>query len=99
MLVLKFDAPAKFTCGNGRTGDAGTPPFAGGGSVQTMALSPSNCVFFVVCTPFKTSEVTSFSYSLTCLYDRTPLVVLCPVQSIISCSSTPASNKRVTAVW
>ena len=92
MLILKFDAPAKFICGNRRTDDAGTPPFAAGGSVQTMALSPSNFVFFVVCTPFKTSEVTFFNCSLTRLYDLTPLVVLCPVRSIISCSSTPASN-------
>ena len=99
MLILKFDAPTKFICGNRRTGDAGTPPFAAGGSVQTMALSPSNFIFFVICTPFKTSEATSFSCSLTCLYDLTPLVVLCPIRSIISCSSTPALNKHVAAVW
>ena len=50
--------------------------------VQTMALSSSNFVFFVVCIPFKVSEVTSFNCSLTHLYDPIPLVVLCPVQSI-----------------
>ena len=83
-LILKFDAPAKFICGNGRMGDAGTPPLVSSpGSVQTMALLPSNFVFFVVCTLFKTSEVTSFSCSLTRLYNLTPLDHVCSLCCLV----------------
>ena len=74
--------------------DVGTIVLGVGDSFTKAVLVLVFCFFDL----FKMSETFSFKFSDVLLYERTPSALLCPVRSIISCSSTPAENRRVAFV-